>query len=243
MERHKLATALTEAARAIGAPCTLDETLNAIVGTARQLLGGIDHVGISLGHRNGRIETKVGTGQLVWELDDLQYRLGEGPCVYAIEVEPVVVVQHAAQDRRWPLYIPLAVQLGLRSQLALQLYHHEQTLGGLNLYSITRDTIDAETLDTAKLYAAHAALALGHALEHDGLNIALSSRKVIGQALGILMERYGITEERAWAFLTRASSRSNVKLRDVAAELVAQAGATNRQGLGGPGEATRGLLG
>jgi AmiR/NasT family two-component response regulator len=75
----------------------------------------------------------------------------------------------------------------------------------------------------ADLFATHAAIALGHAEERENLNQALQSRKVIGQAIGILMERYQLTEDRAFSFLVRASSHGNIKLRDVAAELVDEA--------------------
>jgi AmiR/NasT family two-component response regulator len=72
----------------------------------------------------------------------------------------------------------------------------------------------------AELFAVHASIALGHAQQEHQLNQALSSRKVIGQAVGILMERYQIDQDRAFHFLMRVSSTSNIKLRDVAHELV-----------------------
>jgi AmiR/NasT family two-component response regulator len=74
----------------------------------------------------------------------------------------------------------------------------------------------------AQLFATHAAIAIGHAHERETLNEALQTRKVIGQAVGILMERYDIDEDRAFAFLVRASSHGNLKLRAVARELVDQ---------------------
>jgi GAF domain-containing protein len=115
------------------------------------------------------------------------------------------------------------VQLGLRSQLAVKLYvDREGTLGGLNLYSTTSEEIDAEAEATAELFAAHAAIALDNARERDTLNQALHSRKVIGQAIGIIMERYDVSEDRAFAFRVRASSQANLKLRDIAQELVDQ---------------------
>ncbi len=74
--------------------------------------------------------------------------------------------------------------------------------------------------ETARLFATHAAIILGHAQQEDQLNEALRNRKTIGQAIGILMERYRIDADRAFQFLIRASSTSNVKLRDVAEEVV-----------------------
>jgi GAF domain-containing protein len=219
-----LASALADAARTINSPRSLDETLHTIVETAQRSLPGIDHVGVSLAHHDGRIETVAGTDQLVWELDQIQYELGEGPCYYSITAEPVVRLERAhqvdRQDDRWPRYLPQALARGLRSQLGLRLHVDDETLGGLNLYSTERDEIAEETLLAAELFAAHAALAMGRARTEEQLNSAIATRKVIGQAIGILMERYQLTEERAFAFLTRASTTSNIKLRSVAQELV-----------------------
>ena len=155
------------------------------------------------------------------QLDDLQYELGEGPCLSAMREHPVVTVPHARHDQRWPAYMPRAVALGLRSQLAVRLFLDDKgTLGGLNLYSTSQDTLHEEAEPIADLFAAHAASALERTREVWELNTALESRKIIGQAIGIVMERYGLNEDRAFAFLVRASSHGNVKIRDLARRLV-----------------------
>jgi AmiR/NasT family two-component response regulator len=77
----------------------------------------------------------------------------------------------------------------------------------------------------AGLFATHAAIALGHAQERAGLAEGLQTRRVIGQAIGILMTRYEMNEDRAFAFLVRASSHRNIKLRAIAQELVDEANA------------------
>lgn len=238
MSERGLAVALTEAARAINAQHGLPETLKAIVDTALVSLDGIDHVGISLAHRGGRIETAAATDRFVLELDQLQYDLGEGPCVYAMVHEQTTLVQHARQEQRWPQFIPEAVRRGLRSQLALQLYFDDRTVAGLNMYSTSTDTLEQETVHTAELFAAHAAIALGRVREIDHLNQALASRKVIGQAIGVVMERYGITEHRAFAYLARASSTGNLKLRMVAERIVegTESRGASREAVPGPAD-------
>jgi GAF domain-containing protein len=111
----------------------------------------------------------------------------------------------------------------LKSQIAVKLYLDDQgTVGGLNLYSSSDEDIHPEAESLADLFAAHAAIALGHARERENLNAALNSRKLIGQAIGMVMERYDIPEDAAFAFLLRASQDSNIKLRDIAQELVDQ---------------------
>lgn len=223
-QRPDIGAALAEAAKAINGQRTLEETLDAIVNAALRSVPGFDHVGISITHRDGKVETKAATTPLVWELDSLQYELGEGPCLDAIttpaDVMHSVALEYAVRDQRWPRYLPLAVEAGLRAQLGIQLYTEDDTLGGLNLYSTSSDTIDPDAPHIAELFATHAALALGRARKEDQLNQALASRKAIGQAIGIVMERYGIDEDRAFQFLVRVSTSSNIKLRLIADEVV-----------------------
>ncbi len=225
MRRVGIADVLAEVAREINAPSTVDATLDRIVHTARRSLAGIDHVGVSVARRDGGIETRAATGELVHDLDQLQYRLNEGPCLYAISAATVVRVDAAAQDDRWPQYLPEAVKRGLRSQLGLQLGLDGETLGGLNMYSTSVDRIDDEVLHMAELFAVHAAIAMGRARTEEQLRSGMSTRTEIGEALGLLMERYSIDSDAAFAFLARASSVNNTKLRDIAAEIVAEADA------------------
>jgi GAF domain-containing protein len=226
--RFTVATALAEAARTIHDSHSLQETLDAIVHAARTSVPGFDHVGISTVDRSGSVETKAATGDLVFELDDLQYTLREGPCMDSLSGERVVVVDDARHEQRWPRYIPHAARAGVTAQLAVPIGAHDDdgTRGGLrgalNLYGTDGGGIDPEAPGIAVLFTINVALALGWAHAEEQLNQALMTRKVIGQAVGILMERYQINEEKAFAFLARVSSTRNVKLREVASQLVAQ---------------------
>lgn len=216
----RIAHALNEAAQLMNAPATLDETLDAITRAALSTVPGFTHVGISITHRDGTIETKSATDQLVWELDSVQYSLQEGPCYDSITGGGITVVQEARHDKRWPRYMPEAVKRGLRAQLAVGLYSDRDSLGGLNLYSTASDRVEDDAIFIAELFAAQAAIALGRSRQELQLNEALESRKVIGQAIGLVMQRYELDEDRAFQFLIRASSTGNMKLRDLAEELV-----------------------
>jgi GAF domain-containing protein len=216
----RIAHALNEAAKLMNAPPTLDETLDAITRAALSTVPGFNHVGISITHRDGTIETKSATDQLVWELDAVQYSLREGPCYDSITGGAVTVVQEARHDQRWPRYMPEAVKRGLRAQLAVGLYSDGNSLGGLNLYSTDSERVETDAIFIAELFAAQAAIALGRSRQQFQLNGALESRKVIGQAIGLVMQRYELDEDRAFQFLIRASSTGNMKLRDLADELV-----------------------
>lgn len=222
-EHEHISDAVARVSRAVNAPNDLESQLGVIVDVAKNSMPEIDHVGVSIAYRDGRVETKAATSELVHELDQLQYSLGEGPCLHAIESDPVVVVHHARGDTRWPRFMEAAVAKGMRSQLGMRLYLDEQSRGGLNLYSTTSDTIDAETEFLAELFASHAALAMGRLRIEENLSAALASRTTIGMALGVVMERYGMDRDRAFAYLTRIASTSERKLRDVAQHLVEEA--------------------
>lgn len=215
-----VAEELARASESMNASRTFSEALDAIVGATRTSLPEFPHVSISMRRRDGTFETAAGTDQLAWELDAVQYELGDGPCVQAVEHEPVVVVENLRHEQRWPRYVATAAAKGVRSQVAVRLFSDKRHVAGLNLYSTEHDGVDQLSADTARLFATHAAIILGHAQQEDQLNQALVSRKAIGQAIGILMERYRIDADRAFQFLVRASSSSNVKLRDVAEEIV-----------------------
>jgi GAF domain-containing protein len=221
--RADVSVALTEAARTLNAHRSVDETLDSIVAATLESVPGFNHVGVSVVHRDGTIETRSATDQFVWENDSLQYDLQEGPCFDTLRGSPVVAAPRIRQDQRWPNYVPRAVTSGLRAQLALRLYVDQDTLGGLNLYSTETEDFSPDAVHLAELFATHAAIALGHARDKEQLSEAIATRQTIGQAVGIVMERYGIDSERAFQFLVRASSTSNIKLRLIAEELVEQA--------------------
>ena len=70
------------------------------------------------------------------------------------------------------------------------------------------------------LFVSHAAVAMAGAQKHDQMVSGLATRDLIGQAKGILMERYQVDSQRAFALLVRTSQHTNRKLRDIADELV-----------------------
>lgn len=220
MPDDALAEALAHAARSLNEVSSLEETLTEIVRTARLSVPGADHVGVSLAHPDGRLDTLAATSDKVHELDALQHELGEGPCVFALASDTVVHVPDVRSEKRWPSFMAEARRRGLRAQIGVRLYADRSGQAGLNIYSEQEDGLDDTSAQAADLFAAQAALAMGKARAIDQLQEGMRTRQRIGVAVGILMHRYATTEERAFAFLVRASSHGNVKLRDVAAEVV-----------------------
>ncbi len=217
-----VAAALAAATRDVRAPEDLSASLDSIVHAARESMPHVDDVGISLVHRDGRMETLAGTGPLVARLDRLQQEVGQGPVLDGAPDTAVVRVQHATEDARWPGFLPAARGLGLRSLLGLHLPLEAGTRAALTMWSWSSDVLSEETEQLADLFAAHTGLVLGHARRLEHLNTALASRKLIGMALGMLMQRLDLDEDTAFAYLTRVSSTSETKLRDVASSIVDQ---------------------
>jgi GAF domain-containing protein len=215
-----LAEALAHAARRLNEASSVEETLTEIVRAAQISVPGADHVGVTLVHPDGRLDTLAATSERVHELDALQDELGEGPCVHAIETDTTVHVPDVRAERRWPTFMAEAGRRGLRAQIGVRLYADRTGQAGLNIYSEQEMGLDDTSAQAADIFAAHAALAMGKARAIDQLQEGMRSRQRIGVAVGLLMHRYRTSEERAFAFLVRASSHGNVKLRDVAAEVV-----------------------
>jgi GAF domain-containing protein len=216
------AVALADAAREIDSGRHIDDVLSTIVKVAVDSLPGIDHAGISLIHPGNRFETRAATGELVWQLDALQYETGEGPCLDAIRPgsPAVVTVNQIRHEQRWPKYVPEAVRNGLAAQMGIRLFTSDGVSGGLNLYATATDEIDPTVATMAELLATHAAISLGHARREADLNAALRTREKIGQAVGMVMQKFDVDADVAFSYLARVSQTENVKLREVANRIV-----------------------
>lgn len=226
---RQLADVMAEVAASMQSPGDLEKTLQVITRSAAETVPGIVEVSISLTRKNGRIDTIAPTGPLAEQADQLQYELHEGPCVDAALGEPVVMVGDLATDSRWPSFGPRAAALGLGAHLAFQFRADPHARGALNLYSTAPYGIDQDSVHLGSLFAGQVALAMGWAKQDETMSEALATRNVIGQAVGIVMERYTLDADRAFAFLARMSQSSNLKLREVAAALVEAAIANARR--------------
>ncbi|GAA1841352.1 GAF and ANTAR domain-containing protein [Microlunatus capsulatus] len=218
-----LADLMATVAATFHQPVPLAELLGTIVRAAQETIPGAEQAGISLTHAHGRIETVAATDPVVERIDAVQYGLREGPCVDAVRSRRQSWSNHLGQDVRWPRFGPQAEVLGVRSQMGVALFDEPDVVGVLNLYSSRAGAFDDQTPAVAAIFATHAAHALGRTLRLDQLNEALASRRAIGIAIGLLMERYQLNEQRAFEFLVRTSQTGNVKLRDLAEQLLAEA--------------------
>ena len=201
---------------------TRDETVTVhkLVGMSLTLAPEIDHASITVAEHK-RARTLAATSPVALRCDALQYELREGPCIEALADSEWFRSGDIAADPRWPRWGPKAAQEGVNSLVAVRLAAGDVAMGALNLYSSQPDGFaDRDTLDLIFLYALHAAGSFAAAKEIAGLQSAMQNRHTIGVAQGILMNRYGISVERAFDILRRYSSTQNVKLRDIASYVV-----------------------
>lgn len=207
-------------ARELRAGKDVQDTLDRAVSLAVDLIEGCDHAGVSQLHQRS-IETRAATSEAVRRGDELQYELAEGPCLDAVWAQTEVSSPDLAVDERWPIWGPLAAkELALHGMLCFRLFTEDRRLGALNLYSARLDGFSDDDRDEGGALATHVAVAMGAAEEIENLNVAVARRTTIGQAEGILMERFDLTPDDAFAVLRRVSQDSNTKLHDVAIDLV-----------------------
>jgi transcriptional regulator with GAF, ATPase, and Fis domain len=214
-----LAIRLSDLARVLQDEQGVDETLQAIVDAAVDTIPGVQYAALSVVCHRRVVNTRAGTAALVFEVDRAQYETGEGPCLDAIYTQRTLRLSDMAAERRWPLFTARAAALGVGSMLSLQLFVQQDNLGALNLYSADKFAFDDDSEHVGLLFASHAAVAMSGAQQEEQLNKAIAARDVIGQAKGILMERYKVTADQAFTMLARVSQQTNIKLIEVARSL------------------------
>ena len=196
-----------------------EAALQHLAASAARNVPGADAVSITVRRQSSSMDTLAATDPLAERADCLQYQLQEGPCYAAVTDDRFVMVNDLSAATQYPRYAPQALELGIGAQAAVQLLHDGET-AGLNLYARTAGAFDRTTVHMAELFATHAATLLGYAVQVEQLSEALQARTDIGTAVGMVMERYQLDRERAFAFLVRHSNNRNVKLRVLARQLI-----------------------
>lgn len=220
VRNHELAQRMAELARAAAAPRSVEQVLSDVTATAKELIPGVDTAGVLLVGGGGKYESLAGTSDLPHTLDDLQMKFNEGPCVQAALDDLIVRTEDFRSEKRWPQYSPAVVELGVLSGLSVKLYTADRTAGALNLFGFKANAFDADDETVATVLASHAAAAILASRQGEQLQSALTTRDRIGQAKGIIMERYGVDDVAAFDMLKRLSQDSNVRLADIAQRVI-----------------------
>lgn len=194
-------------------------TLQAFIGLAIET-GPWSAGSISLVQPPELLSTAAYLGRRAADCDLVQRQVGAGPAYDAVSVAPLQAAGDLNFNSRWPEFAARASSAGIHAVMSLRLFT-DVTLGTLNLYAAQPFHINAGIAQGAQVIAAHASTILGHLLVEEHLERAVKSRTVIGQAQGMLMQRYGLTAENAFAVLRRISQNNNVKIGALAQELVA----------------------
>ncbi|MGK5679782.1 GAF and ANTAR domain-containing protein [Actinoplanes sp. URMC 104] len=222
-ERARFDERLATIARELLHEPDVQHTVQRVVEAAATHLGSEVFASVSLVKKRRRVETPASSDDRALRADQLQYDLAEGPCLDAIWEQETFQIDDMTTDERYPRWTRAVVeQTGLRSSLSLQLFtnREQNSLGALNLYSTRPGMFDSDVRGDAMAFAAQAAIAVSSAATEEHLRSAMSTRTVIGQAQGILIERFKITPNQAFTVLSRLSTDSNVKLHEVARRLV-----------------------
>ena len=220
------ATDLKELQGALLSTQSVEQFLHEMAVLAARLVNGGSLCGMTM-EPDGRPVTVACSDKLAARVDEVQYELGDGPCLHAMRDGHMVRIEDTAEKARWPEFEAQAASHGIRSCLALPLNADGKPVGAINLYAREASAFGAAEARRAENFAESASGALtlairlaSHATLIEQLRSSLSSRSVIDQALGIIMAREHCTQARAFAILRSASQNSNVKLRDIAGAVV-----------------------
>jgi len=216
----ELAETLAEVARGLLDVHDVDSTLERICELAVKTVTGCETAGISIARGTG-VTSRVRSDDVPRIVDEIQSETQEGPCVDAIRHHQVFITGSLTQERRWPHFAGRAHdETGVESVLSMRLFARDDTMGALNLYSSERDAFSDEDIAVASVFAAHAAVALSAAQREAHLEAKADGRDIIGMAKGIIIARQHVSDEEAFDILRRASQRMNVKLRELAEQVV-----------------------
>ncbi|AQT81596.1 hypothetical protein B1R94_23600 [Mycolicibacterium litorale] len=217
---HDLAVRMAELARLTASPRNVDEVLADVTAAAVEMIPGTDTCGVLLIGKGGKFESLFGTSDLIYKLDALQEECGEGPCIEAAVDELIVRTDDFTTERRWPNYSRAAAELGVRSGMSFKLYTTATTAGALNLFGLKPHAFDGESEAIGSVLAAHAAAAILASRHGEQLESALNTRDTIGQAKGVIMERFNVDALRAFEMLRELSQTSNIRLVDIATRVI-----------------------
>lgn len=182
---------------------------------------GAQYAGVTITRNGKHIDTPAATHKWPILLDEIQQRHRQGPCLSAAWDEKTVHVRDLKTDERFPLYArDVLAETPIRSVMSFQMWIAGETMGALNVFAETANVFDDTTKAIGLVFAAHSSVAWNAARRDEQFKKALSSRDLIGQAKGMLMERYGVDALQAFDLLRKLSQDSNTPLIQIAADLV-----------------------
>lgn len=222
LEELSLGARMGEIARLLREQSSDSESLlTAATQFAVDQVPGADFACVTLVDPKGGITHPVVIGEAAQRVADVQRDLAEGPSVGAtFESTTILLLEDTSTDDRWPRFAKAAHTAGVGSILSFCLYVQNEAYGMLDLMAREPHAFDAESISIGSLYAVHAAVAFSAVREKEQIRAALTTRDVIGQAKGMIMERYKLDSDAAFRLLARLSQDSNVRLAEVAEQVI-----------------------
>ncbi|MCC3270782.1 GAF and ANTAR domain-containing protein [Arthrobacter gengyunqii] len=200
-------------------------TVDTLAAPGQELFSGVTLL------RPGSAGTVASDSEESRRMDEVQYRFGTGPCLEAARTNSTVVVRDITTDPRWDEYAKAIAGYGLKSILGVPIPLDNDARCGLNVYAREPDAFTDEMIRAAEEFARGASKSLRLAMRitqldesRENLKAAMGSRTTIDLAVGIIMAQNRCSQEAAIGILKAASSARNVKLRDIAASVVASVG-------------------
>ena len=216
----RIADRLSELARSLQTEHDEDGVLRHMVEAAIGLIPGVEEASISLVVGRERVQSRMPSSRLPEQVDEVQNQTGQGPCLDAVYEHRTVRVPDMAAEDRWPDFARRAADLGVGSMLSFQLFVDKGNLGALNLYSRQAGAFSEDSERIGTLVAANAAVAFADIRKINYLYDAARVRDELGQAKGMLMDRYGISSHHAFVLLARVSASAGLGIEEAAHELV-----------------------
>ena len=195
--------------------------ISELVHHAVEELPGVDYANVTVTSDEFDIDTPSATNRWAVLIDDIQRRHREGPCLSTAWHHRIVQVDDLAQENRWPRFRAEALETTpVRSIMAFQLFLTGKSMGALNVFAERPNAFGDRTRQLGTLFAAHSALLWEATQREQQFREALASRDIIGQAKGMIMERYSKDANQAFEMLRQLSHDTNVQLAEVAAKVV-----------------------
>lgn len=221
-----IVAAMSQLAKAAEGHDSIEKALAKITRAAVDLIDGVDCATMLL-IGDGRFQSLAATSLTAMEVDQAQQRTGQGPCLDAADRDVIVRSSDLGKDDRWPEFAQIARAAGVLSVVSFRLYTQGVNSGALNLFGFQPGSLTSESEALGAMLATQAALLIIAADRQQQFESALASRDVIGQAKGIIMERFDVDAMQAFELLTRLSQQLNTPLRSIAERLVGGDGDTS----------------
>lgn len=203
------------------------EMYAAICVAATLTVPGCDHASL-LVRQNDRYVTVGASDHLAQRIDDLERRSGDGPCIDAIEEETPQIEPDLTTPSQWPkLAAGLLAETPVRGAMGFRILVDKRKGAALNLFSDTPNLFDAESAGRAAVLASFASVAINAIAKGEdaaSLRRGLLSNREIGKAVGMLMLLNDFTEQEAFDLLRHHSQSLNIKLAEVARQIIDRRG-------------------